>query len=121
MENTFLQYDFNDFDLFVETVRDWQLDFCQLDRGASQCNLYQIINQRMIVGYFRASRSIKQQGAPPEQMWTFSLLTPRSPVWVWGGHEVTSGTMVVYRPGADFDCVSPPGFEVFTVSALPEL
>jgi AraC family ethanolamine operon transcriptional activator len=28
--------------------------------------------------------------------------------------------MIVYRPGADFDCISPPGFEVFTVSALPE-
>jgi AraC family ethanolamine operon transcriptional activator len=121
MESILFQYDFNDFDLFVETIHDWQLDFCQLDKGSTECNLFQIINERVIVCYFRANRSIKQVGAPPERMWTFSLLTPRSPIWVWEGHEVTSGTMIVYRPGADFDCVSPPGFEVFTVSALPEI
>jgi AraC family ethanolamine operon transcriptional activator len=120
MDSFFIQYDFYDFDLFIETIHDWQLDFCQLDKGFTECNLFQSVNERVIVCYFRANRSIKQVGAPPEGMWTFSLLTPSSPIWVWGGHEVSSGTMVVYRPGADFDCISPPGFEVFTVSALPE-
>jgi len=115
------KYHFDNFDLLAETALGWQLNFSQIDKGATNCDVFQVMTPDVYLGYLISNRALKQAGAPPEDMWTFTLSSPTAPAWDWGGHHVSGSTIIVYRPGSDFTCVSKAGFEVYTFSVLPEL
>ena len=117
MEQFFLKNSFSDFDNFAHTVQACNLDFQQLDMGDFKANLIQLATgNKSLLSYFQFNRRLDQRGSPPQENWTFAIFSEQSTPIIWHEQEISNNTIVIYKPGADVDCVSRPGFEVFTVS-----
>jgi len=121
MEQFFLKNSFSDFDDFAHTVQAFDLDFQQLDMGDFKANLIQLaIGNKSLLSYFQFNRRLDQRGSPPLSNWTFAIFSEQSTPIIWHEQEISNNTIVIYKPGADVDCVSRPGFEVFTLSYTEE-
>ncbi len=116
MDNFFTQQQFDDYDLMRQEIRDWDLDFIQLDRGKLGVNLLQYKSSHGLFTGFRSTRSFEQHGSSPQGCWTFVILAGSSSSMIWQGREVSGNSVVIYRPGSEIDCISKPGFEIFTLS-----
>ena len=112
----YLRMQFNAFDHFADTVRGWDLDFHQLDRGSFCAELRQVETDAALVIHALFNRKLEQRGGVPPGRWTFGILEPSSPEIVWRGQKVSDQMMMVYPPGSDLDAATPPGFRVLTVS-----
>ena len=112
----YLRMRFNAFDHFADTIRGWDLDFRQLDRGSFCAELRQMETDAAMVSHALFNRKLEQRGGVPPGKWTFGILEPFSPEIVWRGQKVSDQMMMVHPPGSDLDAATPPGFRVLTVS-----
>jgi AraC family transcriptional regulator, ethanolamine operon transcriptional activator len=120
MKNLFMKESFNDFDALSHAVQDWDLDFRQLDTGPLHAEILQFSRTNSLIGHARFSRRFDQRGAAPPGLWTFGIFSRRCPSLVWHVNEIENSYVVIYKPGSEIDCVSKPGFEVFTLSCPEE-
>jgi AraC-like DNA-binding protein len=111
---------FGDFDELSEATRGWDLDFRQLDAGASPGEVMQLAEPESSLVRVRLSRRYHQRGSSPPGIRTFALLQEGVPDIRWCGHDVTEDALMTFHPGGDFEGVSPPGFEVYTLSFSEE-
>ncbi len=107
---------FGDFDAFAESVRDWNLDFRQLDRGRFEADLTYVVTPEAILGECKLSRKVEQCGAPPHGFRTFAIPADGGLDLNWRGRQVDSGNLMVFPRGGDLDGVSRPGFHIFAFS-----
>jgi hypothetical protein len=77
----YLQMRFNSFDHFAHTVRGWDLDFHQLDRGSFRADLRQVETDAALVIHALFNRKLEQskaEGRRPEgghlAFWSHRLL-----------------------------------------------
>jgi AraC family ethanolamine operon transcriptional activator len=116
MEHFLIKNSFNDFDEFAHAIQAWDLDFRQLDGGASNIDMLQAPCDKSLLTNTKLNRHFDQLGAAPPENWTFALFSEQSSPFVWRGQEISNNTIVVCKSGSEIDCVSRPGFEVFTIS-----
>ena len=116
MKHCFLKESFTDFDALSYAVQDWDIDFSQLDTGPLHADLIQFDGINSLIAHARFSRQFDQRGTAPPNFWTFAIFSEKSPPLVWHNKEIDHNYIVIYRPGSEIDCVSRPGFEVFTFS-----
>jgi len=116
MKQFLLKNSFSDFDKFAHTIQDFDLDFLQLDIGAFKANLIQLATDKSIFAHIQFNRRLDQRGSPPPEDWTFAIFAEHSTPIVWHEQEISTNTIAVYKPGSEVDCVSRPGFDVFTIS-----
>lgn len=116
MEHFLLKNSFNDFDEFAHAIQAWDLDFRQLDGGASNIDLLQAHCGKSLLTNTKLNRHFDQLGSAPAENWTFALFSEHSSPFVWREQAISNDTIVVCEPGSEIDCVSMPGFEVFTIS-----
>ena len=107
---------FQDFDDFTETVRGWDLEFRQLDRGTFRAELLQLGTNGAQVVHSRFNRHLRHLGAPPRGLWTFVIPAQPDTRFVSRGQEVLGGRMAIFRPGAEIDGLSWTYFDVYTLS-----
>lgn len=110
---------FRDFDAFREAVQGWDLDFRQIDRGKFSGQLSHIITPSVILTRCAMSRKVDQYGAPPPGFRTFGLPAADGFHLRWRARDVGPGTLFQFK-GNELDCVSNPGFDVFTISISEE-
>lgn len=116
MKNFFFFNKFREHDAFSQAVQGWDLDFMQLDRGKFKADVLQAATARSLFGYGSFNRSFDQRGSSPPGVWTFAIFSGLSTQVIWRELEISNCNMVIYRPGSEIDCVSRPGFEVYTCS-----
>ncbi len=116
MNKLLVNKEFNDYDHFVHEVRAWDLDFNQLDHGEFISKILQWQSRKGLFSHAQFNRSFEQQGASPSGLWTFAIVSEYSSPIVWQKKEITENSVIVYRPGTEIDCISRPGFEVYTFS-----
>jgi hypothetical protein len=76
---------FDDFDRLAEVVREWSLDFVQLDCGPIEANLFQVGQPgRFSLGHYQFDRLLAQRGAPPTA-WTIGIAADPTADVVWRG------------------------------------
>ena len=121
MKHFFLKERFSDFDAFTHAIRAWDLDFRQLDSGPLQADILQFGVGSSLLAHARFSRRFDQRGAAPPDLWTFAIFTENSTPIVWHDNKIDNSYIVIYKPGSEIDCVSSPGFEVFTLSCPEKL
>ena len=109
--------EFNDYDQFNEALRDWYIDFHQLDGGTFYSRLRQVILDEIQVGHTQLDSHLDQKGNSPEDMWSFVIIGKESSMFNFN-HQMTqsTSTMVIYSPGHTVNAVSMPGFEVYVLS-----
>jgi AraC-like DNA-binding protein len=111
---------FSEFDELSEATAGWDLDFRQLDGGASPAELVQLSQPEISFLRTRLDRHYDQRGSSPPGVRTFALVEEGVSGVRWCGNDVTETTLMTFHPGGEFDGVSRPGFEVFTLSFSEE-
>ena len=112
---------FTDFDELSEETRKWNLDLCQLDRGAFHGELVQFGVGGAHVSEARFGRTLLQKGAPPSGLRTIGISARKGVHFLWRGIPVTDKDLVIFPRGADLASTSNPDFYVYTCSFPEEL
>jgi len=115
-ESGLLRAEFRDVDHFNETVQGWNLQFRQLDRGLLDASLTQFQNRFSNITSVRIGSVIAQSGGSPPGMRTFGIRQDRLPSMQWCGRDVKADSVLCFHPASDFECLSPSGFAVFSLS-----
>jgi AraC family ethanolamine operon transcriptional activator len=110
---------FEDVDALTEAARAWDLEFTQLERGGFRGALAQAVAGDLNVGWARFDARLEQRGSTPPDMVTFAV--PATPAFRihWRGSDVTAGQLMRFPRSRELHSLSPPGFEVLTIS-VPE-
>lgn len=114
-----VQNTFADFEVLSETVRAWDIDFCQLDRGETKADLLQYISGNFNLSYALFNRHYHQQGSTPVGMRTFAIVEENVVGLNWFGKPVTASSLLCFPASREIECISRPGFNVCTLS-FPE-
>jgi len=117
----FLHHQFDDFDELATTIKAWDLDFRQLDRGQSKANLSQIIGANVAFSHAHFNRHYHQQGSTPPGMRTFGISEDHVTGINWFGHAVTPSSLLCFPTSKILEAVSKPNFEVYTISFSEQL
>jgi len=114
-----IQGRFSDFDEFTEATAAWEVDFRQVSNGALNADLLQILDEHTSLAWARFSHCCWQQGLAHPGMRTFAVLHPAAPETRFCGQYFEAGNIALF--GTDeFECTSPPGFDVLTISIRQE-
>ncbi len=114
-----IQGRFSDFDEFVEATATWEADFRQVGNGALNADLFQVVGSHTALAWGRFSQCCWQQGLAHQGMRTFAILDPTAPETRFCGQSFAAGEIALF--GTDeFECISPPGFDVLTISLRQE-
>ena len=115
-ESGLLHAEFRDVDAFNEAARGWDLHFRQLERGALDAKLSQYQTRNASFTSSQLSRVVAQSGGPPPGMRTFGIRHDGLPWLQWCGRDVNADAVICFHPTSDFECLSPGGFAVFSMS-----
>ncbi len=111
-----LQATVGDIEEFNELVRGWNLDFRQLDRGTLSADLAQRAGRSSNVTRVGFDQAVAQAGGPPAGMRTFGIRRDRRPSMQWCRQAVEPDALLCFHPSDEFQCLSPRGFSVFSLS-----
>jgi AraC-like DNA-binding protein len=111
---------FAEFDQFIEFSAAWDVDFRQIGRGALNATLQQAVGESWSFAKARFDRPAYQQGVAMPGMRTFAILDPDAPEIDWCGRLFSPDTMAVFAKDGEFQSISQPGFDVYTLSFTDE-
>ena len=107
---------FDDLDQLIMTAQHWNIDFLQLSAGRFFGQYEVVPLGPLMINHARCNQILRQQGQAPKGCRTFAILTCDSIEQKWLGRRI-SGTDVMLCPqSGEFESVTPPEFDVFTVS-----
>lgn len=112
---------YNDFDQMCEEVRQWNLDFRQIDRGRFSAEVLQFALGPVHIVEATFGRCLIQSGSPPEGMRTIAIPATSDLHIKWRGCDVGSSDLMIFPHGAELDSVSDENFKVYTCSFPEEL
>ena len=108
---------FNDIDHFNQAIKEWNLQFRQLEKGLLKGSDIQFIKPGFLLGYAILDRHAEQAGSAPEGHFTFAFVVG-SPI-IWKGVEVGPDEVIVLKPGDEISGVGRSDFKILTLS-IPE-
>ena len=111
---------FAEFDQFMEFSAAWDIDFRQIGPGALNAKLSQAVGESWSLARCRFDRAAFQQGAAIPGMRTFAILGPQAPEYEWCGRSFSPGMIAVFAKDCEYQSISPPGFDAFTLSFADE-
>ncbi len=120
-ERYLIDLKFNDFEDFIDTVHNWNLEFRQLDQGQFQGDLFQAGVGAVHFGYTELNRHLDQYGGCPKGMRTLVVPATADQNFRSRGQEITGNKIAIFPKSGELDGVSISGFKVFTISIPEEL
>jgi AraC family ethanolamine operon transcriptional activator len=104
------------FEQMADAAQGWDLDFQQLSASADPCWLEQYSTEGML--YSRASfdSHFHQMGGPVVGFRTFALRAYGCSDFRWCDEAAYPNSLIVFPVGGQFESISSPGFDIFTVS-----
>ena len=111
---------FAEFDQFIEFSAAWDVDFRQIGRGSLNATLQQAVGESWSFAKARFDRPAYQQGVAMPGMRTFAILDPNAPEIDWCGLSFSPDTMAAFAQDGEFQTISRPGFDVYTLSFTDE-
>ena len=107
---------FDDFDAFTESMRDWDVDFKQLEAGPFEGEFLQYVQGNIQFMHARLDRHIEQLGNSPKGLRTFAIPAACGLHLKWCGVGLPEDSVLIFQPHRGLDCVSWNDFNVFTFS-----
>jgi hypothetical protein len=111
---------FAEFDQFTEVTTAWDIDFRQITRGSLNATLSQAVGESWSIAKARFDQPAYQQGVAVPGMRTFAILDPNAPVNDWCGRPFSPDSMAMFAKDGEFQSISQPGFDVYTLSFTDE-
>ena len=116
----FLHQQFNDFEVFCENARHWDLDYHQLDHGGFSSELLMFGNATTLFTRAKLGRRLLQKGATPSGLITFGLLADPDISMQWRNLDIYGDRLFIFPPGGELHSISQPDFDVFALSLSEE-
>jgi AraC family ethanolamine operon transcriptional activator len=114
----FLSARFTSVEEFSMAVKDWDIEFLQLDPGVLKADVLQLGLGSVQLGNYNFNRSFHQLGASPQGVRTFGLVNP--PGTNWCGRMTDDDTILAFPMSGDYESFSEPGFRAWTISISEE-
>jgi len=107
---------FNDSSQFVESMRDWELDFKQLTNGRAKCELQQFGSENLFVTQFYLKQSFHQRAGSPKDRLTIGLIDEDSNKLFTPNGESSTSDILLFPEGEEIDLVTRRDFRGRTLS-----
>jgi hypothetical protein len=107
---------FQDFEVFSATLRGYDIDVRQLDRGRFTATTQQTVSGTVLLSQFTTSRCLEVQGNPPAGVTTFGIPTDRCLPFLWRDKNSDGNTIQLYRKVTELEMVTQPFFEAIDLS-----
>ena len=104
------------FEQLEEATQGWEMDFRQLSTTSSPFRLEQLATSQMLYGRAYFGSHFHQLGGPVLGFRTFALHSRDCTDFRWCGEAVNRHSLIVLPAGGEFESVSQPGFDIFTLS-----
>lgn len=115
--STFLvEQSFTDFDLYCESIREWDLEFIQLGRGNFQAEILQFGDQDLQIGQVQYNKLLLQNGSAPRGGYTFAIHHDQSAPFLWRYQNFEFDSVIVFPENRELHGVSHPGHHPFVVT-----
>jgi len=111
-----VDFTFNELDLFLDRVRNWDLDFRQIHSGGLCGHLVQVVSNDILISNLRIKQGLHQMGSTPPGFRTFGIPGQDCHGFWWRGHQVSNHNLLVFPTSNELQSVSQGDFEVFTIS-----
>lgn len=118
-ETLYRHLDFDDVDALGEAVRDWHLEFEQLERGSFRGLITQVGRDGWVAGRAELSRATEQNGLAPRGMRTVVITGTDESSMRWRSHEVDGSNLMVFPEGGELHAVGDRRFHIFTLTFDP--
>ena len=110
------QQEFSNFETFSDSLRAYDLDIRQLDRGLFTANLQQIQCGNVWINRISGTRRLEVYGNPPPGLITFGVPTNRCQPFIWRNKFSTANTIQFYKPNTELEMITHPFFEAIDIS-----
>ena len=114
--NILLNSQFRNIDLFMDEIREWELDFKILVPGGFEANVVQLYSNDVLISYAKFNSSIHQEGVTPLGYRTFVVIGPNCDGFWWLGQHVAKNDLLVFPNSNELYAVTTEDFEVYTIS-----
>ena len=108
-----LHLNFTDFDDYCANVRNWNLDYRQIESGQFSSELLMAGNATMMFTRAQIRRKMIQKGAPPPGMITFGLLVDPGINIHWRNIDISGDMLIVFPENGELDSITYDDFDVF--------
>jgi AraC family ethanolamine operon transcriptional activator len=115
-----LHLNFTDFDDYCANVRNWNLDYRQIESGQFFSELLMAGNATMMLTRAQIRRKMIQKGAPPPGMITFGLLVDPAINIHWRNIDISGDMLIVFPENGELDSITYDDFDVFVLSLTEE-
>jgi len=116
----FIHQKFNDFDELCCNMRNWNLDYRQLEAGHFSSELLLFGNNTMTFGREKLGRRLRQTGASPLGLITFGVLSSPKTCIRWRGYDVCGDMLCIFPKNGELDSITHDDFDVFPISISEE-
>ena len=117
----FVHQKFHDFDELCCNMRNWDLDYRQLETGRFSSELLMYGNSEIIIGREKLGRKIRQTGESPPGLITLGVFAnPKTRIY-WRGYDVSGDMLCIFPQGGELDSVTHDDFDVFPISISEEV
>lgn len=112
---------FNDFDQYIESLQQWDLELNQLDKGKFRGELFQIFTKDVFIHHNKFSRKFKINGCAPKGYLNFGLVVNTRDEGVWKGQLAHENSLLIYPNDGEIEAVSPSNFYSIELSISKDL
>lgn len=112
----FLHQHFNDFDDFSDNVRNWNLDFRQIESGCFSSELLMFGNNSSMLTHAKIGRKVTQEGSTPPGMITFGIMSDPTINMHWRNINIYGDMMFVFPESGELSAISNGDFDFFIIS-----
>ena len=104
------------FEQLAEASHGWDMDFRQLSANSVPYQLEQLSTAQMLYSRVHFDSHFHQVGGPVLGFRTFALASDTCSDFRWCGEAVNRQSLIVLPSDGEFESVSLPGFNIFTLS-----
>lgn len=101
-------------------MRNWNLDYRQLEVGCFTSELLMFGNNTTIIGREKLGRRLRQTGASPTGLITLGVLVNPNTHIHWRGYDVSGDMICIFPQAGELDSITHDDFDVFPISISEE-
>lgn len=112
----FFAQSYSDFDVYNESVKNWDLEFVQLGHGQFHADLVQFGDEDLQIGRVHYNKLLLQNGSAPPAGYTFAIHNRNSAPFCWRYQDFSPDSIIVFPENRELHGVSQPGHHPFIVT-----
>lgn len=107
--------EFNDYEVYQEFTRNWDVDFRMLSKSSFYVYLNMFLSDTIQVSRTALNGKVDQYGLSPEGFRSIVIPACKEDSFVWLGKKVPNNQILIFPKDRTLDALSFDGFEIFII------